>query len=46
MVSTWHNESFGEDGLLGRDNNSEVVLEKHLVAALSCISIFIVMLAF
>lgn len=34
VVSAWHNESFGEDGLLGRDNKTEVVLEKHLVAAL------------
>lgn len=34
VVSAWHNESFGEDSLLGRDNKTEVVLEKHLVAAL------------
>lgn len=34
VVSAWQNESFGEEGLLGRDNKTEVVLERHLLAAL------------
>lgn len=34
VVTAWQNESFGEDGLLGRDNKTEVVLERHLLAAL------------
>ena len=32
--TAWKNESFGENGLLGRDNKTEVVLEKYLLAAL------------
>lgn len=34
VVMAWQNESFGEDGLLGRDNKSEVVLERSLQQAL------------
>lgn len=34
VVTAWHNESFGKDGLLGRENKSEVVLTRHLRGAL------------
>lgn len=34
VVTAWKSETFGTDGLLGRDNKSEVVLERHLTAAL------------
>lgn len=34
VVTAWQNETFGEEGLLGRDNKTEVVLERHLLAAL------------
>ena len=34
VMTAWQNESFGEEGLLGRDNKTEVVLERHLLAAL------------
>lgn len=34
VITAWQNETFGEDGLLGRDNKTEVVLERHLLAAL------------
>lgn len=34
VVTAWHNETFGEDGLLGRDNKSEVILRKYLFQAL------------
>ena len=34
VVTAWQNETFGEDGLLGRDNKTEVVLERHLLGAL------------
>lgn len=34
VVTAWQNESFGAEGLLGRDNKTEVVLERHLLAAL------------
>ncbi|MDM1522470.1 type I restriction endonuclease subunit R [Empedobacter sp. 225-1] len=34
VVTAWQNESFGEEGLLGRDNKTEVILERHLLAAL------------
>ncbi|WP_316793735.1 type I restriction endonuclease subunit R [Pedobacter frigoris] len=34
VVTAWKNESFGENGLLGRDNKTEVVLEKYLSSAL------------
>jgi len=30
----WHKESFGEDGLLGRENKSEVILKRYLWQAL------------
>ncbi len=34
VVTAWQNESFGEDGLLGRDNKSEVILSRYLMQAL------------
>lgn len=34
VVTAWHNETFGEEGLLGRDNKSEVILKRHLLKAL------------
>ena len=34
VVTAWQNESFGEDGLLGRDNKSEVILTRYLMQAL------------
>jgi type I restriction enzyme R subunit len=34
VVTAWQNESFGEQGLLGRDNKTEVVLERFVLAAL------------
>ena len=34
VVTAWQNENFGEQGLLGRDNKTEVVLERFVLAAL------------
>jgi type I restriction enzyme R subunit len=34
VVTAWQNERFGEQGLLGRDNKTEVVLERSVLAAL------------
>tara|TARA_R110002051_G_C8760599_1_gene501632 strand:+ start:3306 stop:6512 length:3207 start_codon:yes stop_codon:yes gene_type:complete len=34
VVTAWQNESFGADGLLGRDNKSEVILSRYLLQAL------------
>jgi type I restriction enzyme, R subunit len=34
VVTAWHNESFGLEGLLGRENKSEVILKRHLRDAL------------
>ncbi|MEN8846438.1 MAG: type I restriction endonuclease subunit R [Candidatus Arcticimaribacter sp.] len=34
VVTAWQKESFGEDGLLGRDNKSEVILSRYLMQAL------------
>ncbi len=34
VVTAWQNETFGEDGLLGRDNKSEVILNRYLHEAL------------
>ncbi|MFI8379507.1 type I restriction endonuclease subunit R [Leeuwenhoekiella sp. NPDC079379] len=34
VVTAWHKESFGDNGLLGRDNKGEVVLTRYLLAAL------------
>ncbi len=34
VKSAWKKESFGPDGLLGRDNKSEVILKRHLLQAL------------
>ena len=34
MQTAWHNEIFGVDGNLGRENKSEVILQKYLLPAL------------
>lgn len=34
VLTAWKNESFGINGLLGRENKSEVILKRHLRAAL------------
>ncbi|WP_179348750.1 type I restriction endonuclease subunit R [Winogradskyella pacifica] len=34
VVSAWHKESFGDNGLLGREDKSEVVLTRYLLQAL------------
>ena len=34
IEKAWHNESFGIDGLLGRENKSEVILSKFLLPVL------------
>lgn len=34
VVTAWQNESFGANGLLGRENKSEVVLSRYLLQAL------------
>jgi len=34
IETAWHNETFGEHGLLGRDNKSEVILSKFLLPVL------------
>lgn len=34
VMTAWKKEIFGENGLLGRDNKNEVVLERHLLQAL------------
>jgi len=34
VLTAWHNESMGEDGLLGRQKKSEVVLKKFLIPQL------------
>ena len=34
VVTAWQKESFGEAGLLGRDNKSEVILSRYLLLAL------------
>ncbi len=34
VKTAWHNETFGKDGLLGRDNKSEVILSKYLIPTL------------
>ena len=34
IQTAWHNEIFGVDGSLGRENKSEVILQKYLVSAL------------
>lgn len=38
VVTAWHRESFGEDGLLGRDNKSEVILNRYLLQALKTLN--------
>lgn len=34
VVYAWNNETFGEDGLLGRETKSEVILKRYLLEAL------------
>lgn len=34
VIYAWNNETFGEDGLLGRENKSEVILKRYLLDAL------------
>jgi type I restriction enzyme, R subunit len=34
VITAWQNETFGENGLLGRDNKSEVILGRYLMQAL------------
>jgi len=34
VLTAWRNESFGSDGLLGRENKSEVILSRYLLEAL------------
>ena len=34
IETAWHNETFGEAGLLGRENKSEVILSKFLLPVL------------
>lgn len=34
VVTAWKSESFGEEGLLGRDNKSQVILHRYLLQAL------------
>ena len=34
VVTAWKNESFGENGLLGRENKAEVILKRYLLEAL------------
>lgn len=34
VATAWHNETFGADGLLGRENKNEVVLTRYLLKAL------------
>lgn len=34
VVTAWHNETFGKEGLLGRENKSEVILTRELRHAL------------
>lgn len=34
VVSAWHKETYGPDGLLGRDDQSEVILTRYLLQAL------------
>lgn len=34
VVTAWTKETFGEDGLLGRENKSEVILKRYMIKAL------------
>ena len=34
VKTAWRKETFGEDGLLGRDNKTEVILTRYLLQAL------------
>ena len=34
VITAWHKESFGENGLLGREDKSEVVLTRYVLQAL------------
>ncbi|MCW2119393.1 type I restriction endonuclease subunit R [Flavobacterium sp. 7A] len=35
VMTAWTKESFGEQGLLGRENKSEVILKRYVIAALT-----------
>jgi type I restriction enzyme R subunit len=34
IETAWHNETFGTNGLLGRENKSEIILSKFLLPVL------------
>ena len=34
VVTAWKNESFGTEGLLGREDKTEVILKRYLLKAL------------
>jgi len=38
IQTAWHNEIFGVDGNLGRENKSEVILQKYLLPALEALN--------
>ena len=38
VQTAWHNESFGAGGALGRENKSEVILQKYLIPALETLN--------
>ncbi|MBL7473094.1 type I restriction endonuclease subunit R [Robertkochia sediminum] len=38
VVYAWRNETFGKDGLLGRENKSEVILIRYLLEALQALN--------
>ncbi|OAQ39828.1 deoxyribonuclease HsdR [Pedobacter psychrophilus] len=38
VIKAWQNESFGENGLLGREDKGEVVLERYLLNALQSLN--------
>lgn len=38
VVTAWRNESFGENGLLGRENKNEVVLTRYLLQTLRALN--------
>jgi len=38
VVTAWRNESFGENGLLGRENKNEVILTRYLLQALKILN--------
>ncbi|MGL5113294.1 MAG: type I restriction endonuclease, partial [Flavobacterium sp.] len=38
VVTAWTKESFGEQGLLGRENKSEVILKRYVIQALAALN--------